>query len=261
MVGQSPFLSSFGAGVLSVLLVCASASVAIIAWRYTVRRRSQREPSNNVIPLTTLEDGFKAPDIPDHTAGRSPSGISPLSAQGADGASEAQTQTQGQLKAKAGTTRGAQNDGQRPVSAVSQSSGYIVDVPTLERVERVDDHTKLSGDLSTTSVLSYDSNRAAEYVQPRSYGFPSPPGVPPLAPVPLGSVSGTRFSVSTVWSQESMWPPQKMPMADIPVMPPLVHLSSQRRVAFQPSVISGSRDRHSTTSLPQSVGQSDTEDY
>ena len=231
--------------------------MAFVALRYTVRRRSRREPSNNVIPLTTLEDGFKVPDVPNHTAGRGPSGISPLPAQGADEASKAQTQ--GQLLAKAETTEGAQNDGLRPVSGVSESSAYIVSFPTLERVERVDDHTKRSRDLSTRSILSYDGDRAAEYLQPRSYGFPSPPGVPPLAPVPLGSVSGARFSVSTVWSQESMWPP-KMPMADIPVVPPLVY-HSQRRVAFQPSVISGSRDRRSTTSLPRSVGQSDNEDY
>ncbi|KAH9963325.1 hypothetical protein BC827DRAFT_162326 [Russula dissimulans] len=251
MVGQSPFLSSFGAGVLSVLFACVLASIAFVACRYIVRRRSRREPSNNAIPLTTLEDGFKVPDVLDNTAGRSPSAISPSSAPGADEASEAQTQ--GQFLAKAGTAKGAQNDGRRPFSGTSQSSAYIVNSPTFEGVEQVDDRTIRPRDVSTRSILSYDGNRAAEYVQPRSYGFPSPH--PRLAPVP------GRFSVSTVWSQESMWLPHKMPTSvpDVPV-PPLVHLS-QRRVAFQPSVIIGSRDRRSTASLPRSVGQSDSEEY
>jgi hypothetical protein len=106
--------------------------------------------------------------------------------------------------------------------------------------------------VSDPTILGKDGDMAAEHDPPRPFISPSPPRIPPLPPAP--PKSNGRFSISTVWSQESMWPREKKP--DIPV-PPLAHLPVTRTVVFAPLIVAGFQNRRSTSSLPRSVGQSD----
>ena len=253
---KSPFLLSFVAGVLSVVVIGALAFVFIFAWRH-YRGRHKIEPSSKEIPLTSLEDGRPRPTTSDKldSSPRSPSRLgvnSPSSAEKADEAWEPLRQ----FLAQTGTTNYAQDDAQRPLSVVSQSSAYIFYPVTTEVIdsERVQDHpihAKVIPDLTT----SKDGNMSVEHDQSRPFLSPSPPRIPPLPFAP--PKSNGRLSMSTVWSQESMWPREKVP--DVPV-PPLVHFPVTRRVVFAPLMVDGFQNRRSTSSLPRSVGQSDFED-
>ena len=255
MTSKSPFLLSFVAGVLSVVVIGALAFVFVFAWHY-YRGRHRIVSSSKDIPLTTLEDGRPRPTSDKLDASpRSPSrlgGNSPSSAEKADAAWEPLRQ----FLAQTGTTNDAQNDAQRPLSVVSQTSAHIFYPMTTEVVdsERVQDHptrAKVIPDPTT----SEDGNVSVEHDQPQPFISPSPPSLPPLPSAP--PKSNGRLSISTVWSQESMWPREKVP--DVPV-PPLAHLPVTRRVVFTPLMVAGFQNRRSITSLPRSVGQSDFEE-
>ena len=257
MTSKSPFLLSFFAGILSVVVVGALAFVFIFAWRY-YRGRHTIEPSSKEIPLTTLEDG-RSPPRPTSdkldSSPRSPNrlgGNSPSSAEKADEAWEPLRH----FLVQTGTTNDAQNNAQRPLSVVSQSSAYIIypvttDIVYTERVQDYPIRAKVTHDPTT----SEDGSMSVEHDQSRPFISPSPPTIPPLPSAP--PKSNGRLSMSTVWSQESMWPREKVP--DVPV-PPLAHLPVTRRVVFTPLMVAGFQNRRSTSSLPRSVGQSDFEE-
>jgi hypothetical protein len=255
MTSKSPFLLSFVAGVLSVVVIGASAFAFIFAWRY-YRRRHKIEPSSREIPLTTLEDGRpRSTSDKLDSSPRSPSwlgGNSPSSAENADEAWEPLRQ----ISAQTGTTNDAQNDGQRPFSVVSQSSAYIIYPVTTEVVdsEWVQDHP-IRAKVIPDPTTSEDGNMSVEHDQPRPFISPSPPRMPPLPSAP--PKPNARMSISTVWSQDSMWPPEKVP--DVPV-PPLAHFPVPRRVVFTPLMVPCFQNRRSIMSLPRSVGQSDFEE-
>jgi hypothetical protein len=255
MTSKSPFLLSFVAGVLSVVVIGALAFGFVLAWRY-YRGRHEIELSSKEIPLTTLEDGRpRATSDKLGSSPRSPSrlgGNSPSSAEKADESWEPRRQ----FLAQTGTTNDAQNDAQRPLSVFSQSSAYFIYPVTTEVVdsERVQDHpirAKVIPDLT----VSEDGNMSVEHDQPRPFISPSSPRVPPLPSAP--PKSNGRLSISTVWSQESMWSREKVP--EVPV-PPLPHFPVTRRVVFTPLLVAGFQNRRSTSSLPRSVGQSDFEE-
>jgi hypothetical protein len=245
MVGitsRSPFLYSFIAGVLSVVVIGALTFFSIFLWRY-YRRRHQLEASNQEIHLTTLEDGRHSMSDKLGSSSPSPSRLgdnSPTSAERADRAWEPLRQ----FLAQTGTA--AQSDRQRPISGVTPSSAYIVNLTAIERVGAQPIRAKDIPDPTTLGNMPAEQDRSRPFISP------SPPGIPPLPPVPPRS--NGRLSISTVWSQESMWPREKKP--DVPV-PPLAHLPVTRRVMFSPRIASGFQNRRSTSSLPRSVGQSD----
>lgn len=256
MSSKSPFLSSFVAGIVAVVVVGILTFAVIFSWRYFGGRR-RPEPSNNAIPLTTLEDGLKVSDTLDF-ASRSPSrlgDISPSSAERADEASEPQRQ----VFTQSGMADNSQVDGQHPVSGVSpQTPAYVVN-PLTEGVEQVEEeHTKRGEDTSNFATSGNDSDMSPEHGPPRLSGFPSPPGIPPFPSVPPPP---SRLSISTVWSQESMWPREKKPDVPAVPLPPLAHIPVTRRVILPTIAGSGSRHRGSASSFPRSVGQSDFEDY
>ena len=255
MTSKSPFLLSFVAGVLSVVVIGALAFVFIFAWRY-YRGRHEIEPSSKDIPLTTLEDGRPRPTSDKlDSSPRSPSrlgGNSPSSAEKADEAWEPLRQ----FLAQTGTTNDAQNDAQRALSVISQTSAHIIypvttEVADSERVQYYPIRAKVIPDPTT----SEDGNMSVERDQPRPSISPSPPRLRPLPSAP--PKPNGRLSISTVWSQESMWPREKVP--DVPV-PPLAHLPVPRRVVLTPLMVAGFQNRRSTSSLPRSVGQSDFEE-
>ena len=255
---KTPFLLSFIAGVLSVVVIGALAFGFIFAWRY-YRGRSQIEPSSKEIPLTILEGGRPRPTSDKlGSSPRSPSrpgGNSPSSAEKTDEAWEPLRQ----ILSQTGTTNRAQNDAQRPLSVVSPSSAYIIYPVTTGVVdsERVQDHpirVKVIPDLTSSEDGNF-LNMSVENDQPRPFISPSQPKTPPLPSAP--PKPNGRLSMSTVWSQESMWPREKVP--DVPV-PPLVHFPVTRKVMFTPLMVAGFQNRRSISSLPHSVGQSDFED-
>jgi hypothetical protein len=255
MTSKSPFLLSFVAGVLSVVVIGALVFVFIFAWRYYHGRR-KIVPSSKEIPLTTLEDGRPRPtsyklDFSPHSPSRL-GGNSPSSAEKADEAWEPLRQ----FLAQTGTTNDAQNDAQRPLSVVSQSSPYIIYPVTTEVVdsERVHYHP-IRAKVTPDPTTSEGGNMTVEHDQAGSFISPSPPRIPPLPFAP--PKSNGRLSISTVWSQESMWPREKVP--DVPV-PPLAHVPVTRRVVFTPLMVAGFQNRRSTSSLPRSVGPSDFEE-
>jgi len=246
MASKSPFLYSFIAGILSVVVIVALTFLFIFSWRHYRGRHQLEPPSNKEIPLTTLEDGHIMSD----SSSRGPSRLgdkSPSSAERADEAWEPQLQ----FIAQTGTTNSAQDDGQRPFSGISQSSAYIVNPMTIKGVERVEDHPIRTQYIPDPTILGKDGYTPTKHDRSRPFISPSPPRIPPLPPVP--PKSNGRMSISTVWSQESMWPREK---PDVPV-PPLVHFPVTRRVMFSPLIAAGFQNRRSTSSLPRSVGQSD----
>jgi hypothetical protein len=258
MTSKSAFLLSFIAGVLSVVVIGALTFVFIFAWRY-YRGRHSTEPSSKEIPLTTLEDGRpRSTSDKLDSSPRSPSrlgGNCPLSAEKVDEAWEPQPQ----FFAQTGASNNAQNDAQRPFSVVSQSSAYIIYPVTTEDIDLgwVQNHP-IRVEVIPDPTTSEDGDLSLEHDQPRPFISPSPPKMPPLPSAPpVPPKSNGRLSISTVWSQESMWPREKVP--DVPV-PPLAHLPVTRRVMFTPLMVAGFQNRRSTSSLPRSVGQSDFEE-
>ena len=244
-----PFFNSFIAGVLSVIFVGALTFIVIFSWRY-FRNRRRLQRASNPIPLTTLEDGLKASDASDISS-RSPSRLGGIPQSPVKRADEA-PETQSQSLVQPGATNSA---GRRPILGISQSSASIVNSLTTKGIVRLDDRTKRAEDSS-------NGNTTTDRVQPQPSAYGSRPSMRPVPPVPLTPT--TRLSVSTVWSQESMWPREKkpdVPVPPLPHMPPPAHVSVPRRVMFSSDMAPGSHNRRSTSSLPRSVGQSDFEDY
>jgi hypothetical protein len=253
MTPNSPFLLSFIAGVFAAVVVGALLLVFVFVWR---RYRDQHwiEPSSKDISLTTLEGGRRPRSTSDKldSSTFSPSklgGKSPSSAEKAVAAWEPPRQ----FSAKTGTINDAQNDAQSPLPVVSPSSVYIVYPVTTEVVDsgRVQNH-------STRAKVILDSSTSenGNMDQSRSFIFPSSPMTPPLLSAPP-KYDG-RSSVSTVWSQESTWPRERL---DFP-MPPLAHFPGARtpRVVVFTPLMASFQDRRSTSSLPRSVGPSDFEE-
>ena len=257
MTSKSPFLLSFIAGVLSVVVIGALAFVFVFAWHYYRRRNT--EPSSKDIPLTTLEDGRPRPTSDKlDSSPRSPSRLGdnpPTSAEKADEPWEPLRQ----FLAQTGTANGAQNDAQRPLSVVSQSAAYIIYPVTTELVDsgRVQDHT-IPAKAIPDPTTSGDGNLSVEHYQSRPFISPSLPRMRPLPSAP--PKPNGRLSISTVWSQESMWPQEKVPDVPVPPVPPLAHIPVTRRIVFSPLMVAGFQNRRSTSSLPRSVGQSDFEE-
>ena len=240
---EYPFFYSFLAGVLSIAFFCALTVASFFAWRYFRDRRSRRrEPAAhnlNAFPLTALEDGLKGSDgASEDVSSRSPSrqgGVSPSSVKRAASDEAPGTRPSRFLAQPPGTADRGRH--RHPVSGVSQRTAITFDSLTTEGIERAEYHTKRIEDSSS---------------RPRILAAPP---IPPRA----------RLSVSTVWSQESMWPREKgpdVPLPPLPSMPALAHMQvAARRITFLPAVTAGSQNRRSTSSLPRSVGQSDYEDY
>jgi hypothetical protein len=256
MVGvasKPSFLLLFVASVLSVMAVAALTFILLFAWGY-FRGRHKLELSNNSITLPALEEGHAAPDALDFSC-RGPSGlggISPLSDERADEAPGPQRQFQAQPR----TDNVLPDDVLHPGPGAPQSFASIVNPVTTEGSERVEDHTERAEGISNLATLGNYGDMIVDRERSRPLIFPTPPMMPPLPPVP--PMPRGRLSISTVWSQESMWPREKMP--DIP-MPPLAHIPDQRTFRFSAIMMSGPPMRRSTGSLPRSVGQSDFEDY
>jgi len=264
-----PFFYSFLAGVLSVAFVGALTVASFFAWHYfRDRRRRRREPAPhnlNAFPLTTLEDGLKGSgSASDDVSSRSPSrlgGVSPSSVKRAASDEAPETRPSQFLAQPPVTADGGQQH--HPVSGVSQRSAITVNSLTTEGVERAEDHTKRTEDSSNRTTRSNDGDTTTDRVRPRRSDYPSRPRIPAAPPIPPTPTA--RLSVSTVWSQESMWPREKrpdVPLPPLPSMPALAHMQGvPRRVMFSPVIAAGSHNRRSTSSLPRSVGQSDYEDY
>jgi hypothetical protein len=251
MVGTAfnyTFFSLFIAGVLSVILVGALTFIGFISWRH-FRNRRRLERENNSIALTILEDGLKASNASDISS-RSPSrlgGIFPSSVESlrADDARETQSQS---LVQPGMTNNVGTPPGKRSVLEAPQRSSSIINPLVTKGVQPRDDRTKRAEDSS-------NGDTTADRAQPRSSTYASRPRIPPLPPFPLTPTS-KRQSVSTVWSQESMWP-REFPLPPLPPVPPLAYRQVPRKVTFSLDV----HNRHSTSSLPRSVGQSDYEGY
>lgn len=256
MVGvasKPPFLLLFVAGVVSVVAFAAMTFILIFGWFY-FRGRHKPEPTNNEITLPSLEEGLPASNALDFSC-RGPSRLDGISSLSAERAGE-ESGPQRQFPAHPETDNGIPEDVQHPDSGAPQSFTHFVNLATTEGSEQVDDRTERAEGISNLTTLGNNGDMIVDRERSRPLMSPPPPTMPPLLPVP--SMPHGRLSISTVWSQESMWPREKMP--DIP-MPPLAHLPDPRTFRFSPIIVPGSPMRRSTGSLPRSVGQSDFEDY
>ena len=262
-----PFFFSFLAGVLSVAFVGALTVASFFAWHYfRDRRRRRRELTAhnlNAFPLTALEDGLKGSGgASDEISSRSPSrlgGVSPPSLKRAASDEEPETRPSQFSAQLPGTADGGQHH--HPVLDVLQRSAITVNSLTTEGLKRAEDHTKRTEESSNRTTRSNDGDTSTDRVRARPSDYPSrsrSPAAPPIPPTPTA-----RLSVSTVWSQESMWPREKRPdVPPLPSMPALAHMQGgPRRAMYSPVIAAGSHNRRSTSSLPRSVGQSDYEDY
>ena len=214
MVGTASrpsFVLLFVAGVLSTAAFAALTFILVFSWHHC-RGGHKVEPSDNEIPLPALEEGHTAPDALDFSC-RGPSrlgGISPLSAERPGETPSVQSQFQAQPP----TDKGSQDDIQHPHPDASQTFDYIVNPVTPERSDPAGDQTERAERISNITTLGNNGDVIAHPPQSRLLVFPTPPTMPPSSPIPR-----SRFSISTVWSQESMWP-------DIPV-PSLAHILYQ----------------------------------
>jgi hypothetical protein len=256
MVGTASrpsFVLLFIAGILSTAAFAALTFIFVFSWHYC-RGGHKVEPSDNEIPLPTLEEGHATPDALDFSC-RGPSrlgGILPLLAESAGETWGSFSSPQSQFQAQPRTDKGSQDDMQHPHPDASQTFDYIVNPVTPEQSEPAGDHSERAEGISNITTLGNNGDVIVYPERSRPLVFPTPPTMPPLSPIPR-----SRFSISTVWSQESMWPRDKMP--DVPV-PSLAHIPVQRTFQVSNIMTPGSPMRHSTLSFPHSVGNSDSED-
>jgi hypothetical protein len=256
MVGSAskpPFILLFLAGVLSAVALVALTFILVFALRCFCCR-PKLESSDNATALPALEEGLAAPDALEFSC-RGPSRLGWISSLSAERAGEAPG-PQRQVQTQPRTDNELSDDVPHPGPSVPQSFDQIVNLVTTEGSERVGVHTERTLVISNLATLGNIDDKTVDRERSLPLVFPTPPTMPPLPPVP--PMPRGRLSISTVWSQESMWPREKMP--NIP-MPPLAHMPSQATFRFSPIIISSSPTRRSTCSLPRSVGQSDFEDY
>ncbi|KAH9041838.1 hypothetical protein EDB84DRAFT_936218 [Lactarius hengduanensis] len=253
MVGkpsESPFLFPFVIGLLIVVLLSVLTFALVIAWRYIHGRRHQ--PSIAAFPLPAIvEEGRATPGALDFSC-RGPSrlgGISPTSGERAD------EETGPRLKLT--VRRGMDDDGsladvkRLDFSALQQYSTHAITASTAERVE---DHAQRTKRSSVPVHLGNSVDMVAEPGRPQSFALPTSPKIPSPIPPPAPRTPGGRLSLSTVWSQESMWPRERK--LEFP-MPPLAYLPVPQRVRFSPIVVSGPSSPRSMNSFPRSVAPSD----
>ncbi|KAH9052571.1 hypothetical protein EDB87DRAFT_1692150 [Lactarius vividus] len=252
MVGnpsESPFLLPFVIGLLIVVAISALTFTLIIAWRYIHGRRHQ--PSTAAFPLPAIvEEGRARLDALDFSC-RGPSrlgGIFPTSAERAD----EETGPRLKLAVRRGIDDGSLADVKHlDFSASQQYSTRAITASTAERVEDRAQSTKRS---SVPVYLGSSGDMVAEPGRPQSFALPTPPMIPSPIPPPAPRTPGGRLSMSTVWSQESMWPRERK--LEFP-MPPLAYLPVPQRVRFSPIVVSGPSSPRSMSSFPRSVAPSD----
>ena len=252
MVGKSPkhpFLFPFVVGLLIIVVLSASTLVLILAWRY-FRRRDRRQSSIAVFAMPAIvEEGRSASDALEFAC-RGPSrlgGISPMLAERVD------EETGPGLKP---TVRGGMDDGSladvKPLNfSASQNPTHSTTVSTAKSVEQVEDHARrlnrdfITFDLSNTGDMVVDLGRS------QSFAFPTPPMGP--FPPPASRTPAGRLSMSTVWSQESMWPRERKIDLQVP-MPPLAYLPAvPQRMRPSPQVVLGASSPRSMNSFPRSV--------
>jgi hypothetical protein len=253
MVGtasQPPFILLFVAGVLSAAALAALTFILVSPLRRFCCR-PKLESSDNAIALPALEEGLAARDALEFSC-RGPSRLGWTSLWSAERAGEAQG-PQHQVQMQHRTDNELSDDVPHPGPSDPQSFANHV---TTKGSERVGVHAERTLVISNLATLGNTSDKMVDRERSLPLVFPAPPTMPPLPlvpPMPRG-----RLSVSTVWSQESMWPREKMP--SIPI-PPLAHIPGQATFRFAPIIMSSSPTRRSMCSLPHSVGQSDFEDY
>ena len=256
MVGnpsKPPFLFLFVVSLLTVVVLSASTFALVIAWRH-FRGRGRHQSSIAAFALPTIvEEGRSTSDALDFSC-RGPSrlgGISPMLAERVD------EETGPRPKP---TLRGEMDDSsladvKRLDFSASRNSTYLTTVSTAERVEQVGDYAQRTRNDSAPVDLGNSGDMVVELG--RSFAFPTPPKAPPF-PSPAPRTPDGRLSMSTVWSQESMWPRERK--IDVP-MPPLAYLPVPQRVRSSPLMVLGPPpSRRSMSSFPRSVAPSDFSD-
>jgi len=255
MVGNTskpPFLFLFVVSLLTVVVLSTSTFALVIAWRY-FRGRGRRQSSIAAFALPTIvAEGRSTSDALDFSC-RGPSrlgGISPMLAERVD------EESGPRLKP---TLRGGMDDSsladvKRLDLSASRNSTHSTTVSTAERVEQVEDHAQRTKNDSVPVDLGNSDDMVVELGRSQSFSFPTSPKVPPVPP-PAPRTPGGRLSMSTVWSQESMWPRERK--IDVP-MPPLAFLPVPQRVRSSPLMVLGPLPSpRSMSSFPRSVAPSD----
>jgi hypothetical protein len=256
MVGTAskpPFILLFVAGILSAVALAAFTFILVFALRHFYCR-PKLESSDNAIALPALEEGSAVRNTLEFSY-RGPSRLGWTSQWSAERAGEAQS-PQHQVQTQPRTDIESPDDVPDPGPSGPQSFDQIANHVTTDGSERVGVHAERTPVISNLATLGNTSDKMVDRERSLPLVFPAPPTMPPLPLVPPMSLG--RLSISTVWSQESMWPREKMP--SIPI-PPLAHIPGQATFRFAPIIISSSPTRRSTCSLPHSVGQSEFEDY
>ncbi|KAI9466597.1 hypothetical protein BJY52DRAFT_2333 [Lactarius psammicola] len=254
MVGnpsKSPFLLPFLISLLTVVVLSALTFALVIAWFY-LRGRGRPQSSITAFPLPTIvEEGRSTPEALDFSC-RGPSrlgGISPTLAERAD----EETGPRLKLTVRRGMDDDSLADVKRFHFSASQHPTHATITSTAERVDQVEDHAQRTKSSSVPVDLGNSSDMVVELGRSQSFAFPTPPKIPHFPP-PAPRTPGGRFSMSTTWSQESMWPRERK--IEFP-MPPLAYFPVPQRARFSPIVVSGSPSPRSMSSFPRSVAPSD----
>jgi hypothetical protein len=247
------FLFLFVIGLITVVVLSALTLVLVIAWRYFRGRGSTQSSITTFALPTIVEEGRATPDALDFSC-RGPirlGGISPMSAERAD----EETGPRLKLTVQRGIDDNSVADvkRQRLDFSLSQNSTHAITASTASRVEEVEDHAQPTKSSSIPIDLGKSGDMAVEQGRSQSFTLPTPPKVPPV-PSPTPRTPGGRLSMSTVWSQESMWP-RDMKL-DFP-MPPLAYLPVPQRVRSSPLAALGPPSPRSMSSFPRSVAPSD----
>jgi hypothetical protein len=257
MVGnpsKPPFLFLFVVGLLTIVVLSASTFALVLAWRY-FRRRGPPQSSIAVFALPTIvEEGRSPSDALDFSC-RGPSrlgGISPMPAERVD--SEAGPGLK--LAVRGGMDDDSLADVKPLDFSTSQNSTHPTAVSTAERVEQAEDHARRTKEDSVPVDLGNSVDMVVDLGRSQSFAFPTPPKNPPFPPPPPPAprTSGGRLSMSTVWSQESMWPRERK--IDFP-MPPLAYLPVPQRMRSSPLALLGPPSPRSISSFPRSVAPSE----
>lgn len=255
MVGnpsKPSFLFLFVIGLLIVVALGALTLVLVIVWRHFHRRGTPQSSVAAFTLPTIVEEGRSTPGALDFSC-RGPSrlvGISPMLAERAD----EETGPRLKLTVRRGMDESSLADvkRQRPDSRPSQDSTHAITASTAGRVEQVEVHAQPAKSGLVPVDLGKSGDIAVEQGRSQSFTLPTPPKVPPFPP-PTPLTPGGRLSMSTVWSQESMWPREIL--IDFP-MPPLAYLPVPQRVRSS-LVVPGPPSPRSMNSFPRSVAPSD----